>query len=776
MDTIHRIQVGLAVMIAMTGIAMAQDTTGVGGVRGTVVKELGRIPLVGVSVCAQPTVPRCGVTDSQGRFQIEGLRPGSYKLEARFPGTSASLSANVELRAGVDAAIELTLPDSMVLPTVHQSIEVNSSDSLLPEQIAGGAHLISAREVQQDPSGMRDVMRYVQGLPGVVFGGDDFRNDIIVRGGSPLENLYVVDNVEIPNISQFGSIGSAGGTLSLINSDLLSDVTFMTGGYPAPYSNRLSSVMQITQREGQRDRVHLHATAGFAGVGGVAEGPFTHKGSWIGSMRRSLYDLFSFDNTTNIPIFTNYEGKVVYDVNASNRIWLLTIGGWDSIVEKPGTTKTKDQDKVTNADYRTYRDATGMNWQHLFGASGVGLLGTSFSRTHVWDVSRDRRLNNAEVEGATLTEDEYAIKYDLTFKVPVFQEVQAGAQGRWMRDNFIYSQPLGVESPFSPSPGRVDPFTLHDDRTVGQPAGYLQITRSLGRRVSLTAGGRIDHYGYVGITRFSPRASAVLPLSSRLSAHLSYGTYFQQPMMLYVRAAQVNANLVPMRADHYVAGLTYNASRKLLFSVEAYEKRYRDYPVSLEYPQVTLASAGDDYDPSLYMLSLTSAGRGRARGLEFYMHKKLSDRFYAQANFSIAQSTDSALDRVFRPSGFDSHYIFNVTSGYQFGRSWEVGARYVYYSGRPYTPFNLVLSTAQDRPVYDLTRVNGLRAPDYQRVDFRIDKTLHPWDGNLNIYAGLTNAFNRKNYFGYSWNYVLSQPMTKTQMGAFPLCGLEWRF
>lgn len=176
------------------------------------------------------------------------------------------------------------------------------------------------------------------------------------------------------------------------------------------------------------------------------------------------------------------------------------------------------------------------------------------------------------------------------------------------------------------------------------------------------------------------------------------------------------------------------------------------------------------------MLPLTSAGRGRARGLEFYLRRRLSNRFYAQTNFSVARSTDSALDGISHPSGFDSRYVFNLTGGYQLGRSWELAARYVFYSGRPYTPFNLALSTAQQRPIYDLTRVNALRAPDYQRLDFRVDKTLHPWDGNLNLYVGLTNALNRQNYFGYSWNYVLNQPMTKTQLGMFPLCGLEWRF
>lgn len=94
---------------------------------------------------------------------------------------------------------------------------------------------------------------YVQSLPGAVLGTDDFRNDLIVRGGSPLENLDIVDNIEIPNINTFANFASAGGTVSILDAQLIQDVTFLTGGFPASYTNRTSSVLQVSQREGNRD-------------------------------------------------------------------------------------------------------------------------------------------------------------------------------------------------------------------------------------------------------------------------------------------------------------------------------------------------------------------------------------------------------------------------------------------------------------------------------------------------------------------------------------------
>ena len=346
------------------------------------------------------------------------------------------------------------------------------------------------------------------------------------------------------------------------------------------------------------------------------------------------------------------------------------------------------------------------------------------------NTDRDLRLDKAVVAGQDLTEDEYALKYDLTLNLPGIERVQAGGSARWMRTNYDYAQPLGVENPFSPLPGRVDRMFLRDRSTTSQPAGYLQVTRSLGRRVSLTAGGRVDHYGFFGRTRFSPRGGLSVSLGRGLALRASYGIYYQQPFLLYAKAAPVNRGLVPMRADHYVAGLQWTAGPRLTLSAEVYEKRYRDYPVSLEYPQVTLANAGDYYDPALYLLPMASAGRGRSRGVEVYARRVVGERLYGQVSFTVAGSTRSALDGVQRPGGFDSRYVFNATGGYRLGKQWEAAARYVFYSGRPYTPFDLELSKEQNRPIFDLARVNALRAPAYHRLDVRVDRTLRAWRGH----------------------------------------------
>jgi hypothetical protein len=758
----------------LTAICRAQDTTGAGALAGIVLNDGARTPVAGARVCARVEPPRCVTTDSGGRFQLGELRSGKYEVDIKPPGLETpQATITMEVHAGIESTLELLVA---TLETQRQQIKVTAS-ATAPEEVKTSNYLISPQTVRSSAGALKEVTRYVQTLPGVTFGGNDFRNDIVVRGGSPLENLYVVDNVEIPNINHFANFASAGGPVGLLNSELLADVTFLSGGYPAPYSNRLSSVLQVTQREGSRERLHTQATLGFGGAGVIAEGPLTKKGAWIASIRRSFLDLFTNDiGLGGVPVYTNVEGKAVYDLNARNRIWLVSLGGRDNITIRPDATKERQEADTTNFDYRGWRNASGLNWQQLMGARGVGLLGVTHSRATLSSQARDLRLADAVVSRNDSSEDEITLKYDLTLNLPVLERLQAGGSGHWFRIDYDNARPIGLENPYSPAPGRVNPLSVRQMFWTSQAAAYVQITRKFGSRLSLTAGGRADRYTYLQSTRFSPRLALTYRIAPRLSVNASSGTYYQQPFFSFIAADPVNRGLAPMRADHYVAGLAWTPNSSLRATMEVYEKRYRQYPVALQYPQISLASAGDDYGPSYYLFPMTSAGRGRARGIEFFVEKKLTARLYGQMNFSVSQARHAALDGVLRPGGFDSPRVFNLTGGYRLTKHWEAAVRYVVLSGRPYTPFDEQLSRQQDRGIYDLARVNAVRAPSYQRLDFRVDRTMHVWGGSLNVYFGLQNAFNRDNFLGYAWNFRTNAPKLQHQLGIFPLGGMEWRF
>ena len=318
-------------------------------------------------MCVQAT-GQCAVTDARGTFRVSDVRAGSYRLEIAPPGLPPIVSDAVVVRAGLSSTVDVALPE---VARLEQAVTVTASAFVPPEEIKTSAFLIRPVEVLASAGALQDISRYVQTLPGAVIGTNDFRNDLIVRGGSPLENLFIVDNIEVPNINAFANFASAGGTVSILDAALIQDVTFLTGGYPAPYVNRASSVLQITQREGDRDHLRGRATVGFAGAGGIAEGPIGRggAGSWVVSVRRSFLDLVTDDvGFGGVPVLYTANAKAVYDLTPSDRVWVVNISGIDTI--RLGLSDNRDPDEeISNFDirYEGQRAATGVNWQRIFG-------------------------------------------------------------------------------------------------------------------------------------------------------------------------------------------------------------------------------------------------------------------------------------------------------------------------------------------------------------------------------------------------------------------------
>ena len=785
-----RVAAGLttALVAFASGSAAAQDTTGAGAIAGVVVDAAGR-PTEGVRVCALDTAS-CATSDAAGAFRIGELRAGAYRLEilpiAGLPFTSDA----VQVRAGLDGSVEITLPPE---ESFQQTITVTAPAFEAPAEVKNSGFLVEPREILKSAAALQDVSRYVQGLPGVTIGTNDFRNDIIVRGGSPLENLFVVDNVEIPNINAFANFASAGGTVSLLDAELLEDVTFLTGGYPAPYINRTSSVLQVTQREGSRQDFRGWATLGFAGAGAIVEGPLNAgKGSWVLSARRSFLDIFTDDiGFGGVPIVYSFNGKAVYDLTPSDRIWVVNVAGVDQI--RLGLSDTTDlDDEIANFDirYDGWRSATGFNWQRIFGSRGVGLLGVTHSEAKVGQQVKDLVAEGVPPPGVppevviarspvvyfeNSREGETTIKYDLTVHLPFFDTVQTGGSFKAFRINYEVESPYGNDTPYSPVPG-IDPFFLDTRFWSYQTGAYVQGSKQVGSRVKVTLGGRFDHYDVLSRARFSPRAGVSVRLTDALSWNTSAGSYYQQPAFLFVSAFPQNASLVPWRADHYVTGVAWSPNAGFRVTVETYRKIYTGYPVASDLPTVSLANIGDTFDVREILFPLTSEGEGHSEGVEIFAEKRLTSKLYGQGNLSFSRTRHAGLDRVLRPGSFDYPFVFNLLGGYRLSPAWEMSARLSFLSGRPFTPYDQAVSTAQRRGVYDLARVNAERAPDYGRVDIRVDRTFTVGGQPLNLFFGVQNVTNRRNFASYSWNRRTNTQQFGEQQGIFPIIGFDWRF
>ncbi len=777
-----------AACLLVPALTLAQDTTGVGAITGRVVDAAGR-PAAGVRICALDT-PICETSAADGTFRITGLRAGAYRLEVLPVEGLPFVSDPVEVRAGLDGAVEVDLP---TIEAIEQSVTVTAPAFTAPEEVKNSGFLVAPREVLKNAGALQDVSRYVQSLPGVAIGTNDFRNDIIVRGGSPLENLFIVDNIEIPNINSFATFASAGGTVSILDAELLQDVTFLTGGYPAPYVNRTSSVLQVTQREGSRTAFGGQATLGFAGAGTILEGPLKGgQGSWIVSARRSFLDLVTDDiGVGGVPVLYTLNAKAVYDLTPRDRLWVVNVSGRDNIRLGYREGEGVDDGELSTLDirYDGWRAATGVNWQRLFGSRGVGLLGVTHSEAKVGQRVKDLALEGPPPTGPAdeaiaaaptvyfedSREGETTFKYDLTLNVPWADKVQAGGSFKIFRIDYRAESPFGNDTPFAPVPG-VDPFALATGFRAYQSGAYVQVTRALSRKASMTAGLRVDDYDYLSDTRVSPRLGVTYRLGESLSWNASYGRYYQQPAFLFLSAFPQNRDVVPWRADHYVTGLAWTPSPDLRATVELYGKRYADYPVAATLPSVSLANIGDTFNVREILFPLTSAGRGRAYGVEMFVEKRLTSRLYGQANLALSRTRHAALDGVLRPGSFDYPFVFNATGGYRLSPAWEISSRVSLLGGRPYTPFDESTSVNQRRGVYDLSRVNAERGPMYARVDVRVDRTFTVGGQPLNVFLGVQNIANRKNFGGYTWNRRANGLDFNEQQGLFPILGFDWRF
>jgi hypothetical protein len=754
-----------------------------------VIKSSGA-PAAGVEVCVQGA-GRCATSELDGAFRISDLRAGQYQLEISAPGQPRFNTGIIEVRAGLDGQIEVALPD---LNGGRQSLTVTDSVYVGPEEAKNSGYLIQQEEVYKAAGALQDVSRYVQTLPGVVIGSDDFRNDIIVRGGSPLENLFIVDNVEVPNINSFANFASAGGSVSILDAALLQDMTFLSGGYPAPFINRASSVLQVAQVEGDRDEFRGRATLGFAGAGTVLEGPIRQdKGSWIVSARRSFLDLFTDDvGFGGVPVVYTFNAKAVYDLTQRDRIWVVSLTGLDNVRLGASENAGAEEDEVYNFDirYKGWRNATGFNWQRLFGTRGVGLLGITHSEASVDQTVKDLVRDGIPPPDVPLEdwinaspvvfredsqEGETTIKYDLTAYAPVIDKVQAGGSFKIFRINYAAAAPYGYDSPYSSTPGS-DPFDIKQNYRAYQSGAYFQASENITRRLNATWGMRLDNYDYISSTRVSPRVGLSYSITNKISWRASYGHYYQQPFFLFLSAFPVNRGAIPIRAEHFVTGFSYVPNSTLRFTAEVYRKNYRDYPAALEFPTLTLANVGDTFDVRSILFPLTSVGRGRAQGIEFFLEKRFSQRWFGQANLAFSKTRHAGLDGVLRPGSFDYPFVFNTVGGYRFNPKWELSTRIAYLSGRPFTPFDEELSTAQRRGIYNLDLVNAERLPDYFRFDIRLDRTFIVRDKPLLVFAGLQNVINRKNVAGFTWNRRSNVPEENEQLGIFPLIGLDWRF
>jgi hypothetical protein len=732
-------------------------------IAGSVVDAATRQPLVGATVRVGEL--RIGaITGSNGRFEIFDLAPGEYQLRISMIGYRTIIVTDLVVSGVRPAEVEAELE------------EVVTSDAVVirPDFFARGpsaipnAQTLSNEEIRRLPGGFEDVVRAISTLPGVAQVSNG-RNDLLVRGGAPSENLFLIDNIETPNINHFGTQGTGGGPLSFVNLDFVSDVSFSAGGFGAQYGDRLSSLLSIDLRSGRKDRFGGKATISATQFGLNLEGPVTDRATYLFSARRSYLDLiFLAAGFSFVPEYWDFLGKASWNLGDGDRIDALAIAAIDRV-------KQFNRDADERFDNSRVLDNTqnqlvaGITHRHLFES---GYINTTLARTLVDYSFRQSDSLLKPIFLNNSTEDEFSLRSDAVVQLDELTEVSTGAAARVLdfdTDLLLSIPSLAVDT------------ALEERFTKG--SAYLQLRRYLFEGVPVTLGGRLDYFsGVEKSLNPSVRFSTEIPLDELSRVTLALGRYYQAPSAIWLAANRINRELKSLRSDMIVAGIDRRLADDLRLGLEGYYKRYADYPASRLRPWLVLANTGagfggtEDGFASFGLEPLESIGTGRSFGAELLLQKKLSDvPFYGTAALSINSSWFTAADGVERPSSFDQRLIFNVSGGYRIDESWELGMKFRLATGRPYTTVD---STGDPSFGYQVVSgYNGQRLAPSHALDLRIDRrwALEKW--SIIAYIDLQNIYNRKNPNPPRWNpRTRSAESGAAQLGILPSIGLSAEF
>ena len=217
-------------------------------IKGTVIEKNSRQPLEFINVMVLG-LNKGGVTNAEGHFTIEQVPPGIYRLQATAIGYK-SVTTPEYILSTKDLNISIEMEENL---TELAGVTVTASPFRRDLESPVSLRIIGLQEIEKSPGANRDISRIVQSYPGVAFSPIGYRNDLIVRGGSPSENRFYLDGVEIPNINHFSTQGASGGPVGILNADLIREVNFYTGAFPADKGNALSSVLDFKLRDGDME-------------------------------------------------------------------------------------------------------------------------------------------------------------------------------------------------------------------------------------------------------------------------------------------------------------------------------------------------------------------------------------------------------------------------------------------------------------------------------------------------------------------------------------------
>lgn len=739
-----RIFLLLFVMVLLSTCVYSEDFQ----VRGRVIDKFSRQPVPNASVTVYGRTGQGASTDSAGVFCIEHVAPGICQLSVSCVGYKNALSPEYIVSAKLPS-VEIELEENT---SKLEEVTVTAGSFRRVKNSPVSLQIIGLGEIEKSPGGNRDISRIVRSYPGVSFSPIGYRNDLIVRGGAPSENRFYLDGIEIPNINHFATQGASGGPVSILNADLIREVQFYTGAFPADKGGALSSVMDIRLRDGNADDNSFKATLGASEVSLSGSGHFGGNTTYLFSVRQSYLQLLF--KVLGLPFLPNYiDGQFKIKTRLSDRdeIVLLGLTGIDRM-------KLNTDEKGEDAEYMlSYLPRIE---QQTF---TIGAAYKHYAGKHVQTVSLG--YNYLANQNLKYRNNDDSSADNLTLDLSSHeQKVSLRAENRTYGERWAFVE--GVEAYYAKyddntfqrlyrSGGQVLLRQNTDLGIMGWGAFASARYKTTDERLTATLGLRFDGCDYSSaMARFWETVSPTLSLSYRvlpqLAVNAAVGMYHQLPAYTALgytdeTGAYVNKSLKYMRVVNANLGTEWNISRQVVVSVEGFFKRYSRVPLSVV-DGIPLACKGNDYGV-VGNEQLVPDADGRAYGVEASMRWQVAGKLTSVASFTFFRSeyrSESGAEYI--ASAWDNRFIANVSGTYELPRNWSIGAKLSAIGGSPFTPYDEDKSSlveawdVQGRPYYDYTRYNTGRLDAFAQLDVRVDKNYYFKGWRLGIYLDLQNV------------------------------------
>ena len=692
------------------------------------------------------------ISDLDGNYRIENLAPGLYNIIVTSVGYKPQQAFELQVTNVKPVVVNFSLEeDVQVLDAVVIQAGPNDKTAESPVSL----RTIGVSEIKRNPGANRDISVVIQSLPGVA-STPSFRNDILIRGGAPNENRFYLDGIEIPNINHFATQGSSGGPVGLINVDFIQQVEFYSGAFPANRGNALSSVFEFEQRDGRTDRWGSTFTVSASELTLTAEGPTGERSSTLLSARRSyLQFLFDIFGLPFLPTFNDFQLKHKIKFDQNNELIIVGLGAIDQFaLNLADDTSAFKQYILGNIPVQTqWNYATGIGYKHYKSNGQRIFVG---SRNMLGNRSFKYRNNDESSEDNLLfdyssTEAENKFRYEESFRWKGLK-FNGGINYEYARYTNSTNRLITVGA----ATDLVDYESFLDMHKWGV---FGQASKSFfNELLSVSLGFRMDANNYNDAMdnledQFSPRLSISYSFAPRWSFNANTGIYYQLPAYTTLgyrdnSGTLVNAEngLTYIRNDQIVAGFEFRPDAGSRVSVEGFYKKYSGYPFNLR-DSISLANLGADFG-IVGDAPVSSTGEGLAYGVEFLAQQKLKKGFYGIVAYTLVVSEFEDKNGDLIQSAWDSRHIVSLTAGKEFKKDWQLGVKWRFLSGQPYTPYDIATSSLipvwdiNGMGLVDINQLNTLRLTAAHQLDVRIDKKWFFDRMNLNVFIDVQNIYN----------------------------------